>query len=107
MTSQLQLAILLLLLLLLLIIIIIIIIRVIIIIIIMTGFLFNSEPYQVKGSFVEERIFMGSPEGKNHLHDLGVDGKIILKWILESWNGSELAGPVEPLRYMQRVATPD
>jgi hypothetical protein len=32
----------------------------------------------------EERCtqgFGGEPEGKNHLHDLGIDGRIILKWI--------------------------
>jgi hypothetical protein len=27
-------------------------------------------------------ILAGKPEGKNHLEDLGVDGKIILEWIL-------------------------
>jgi hypothetical protein len=27
-------------------------------------------------------ILVGKPEGKNHLEDLGVDGKIILEWIL-------------------------
>jgi hypothetical protein len=26
-------------------------------------------------------ILVGKPEGKNHLQDLGVDGRIILKWI--------------------------
>jgi hypothetical protein len=28
------------------------------------------------------QIFVGKPEGKNHLEDLGIDGRIILKWIL-------------------------
>jgi hypothetical protein len=27
-------------------------------------------------------ILVGKPEGKNHSEDLGVDGKIILEWIL-------------------------
>jgi hypothetical protein len=27
------------------------------------------------------RVLVGRPEGKSHLEDLGVDGKIILKWI--------------------------
>jgi hypothetical protein len=30
-------------------------------------------------------IFGRIPEGKNHLRDLGVDERIILKWILEKW----------------------
>ena len=35
---------------------------------------------------------MGEPEGKNHLENTGVDGRIILKWILKksvgrAWNG--------------------
>jgi len=29
----------------------------------------------------EYRVFVGKPQGKNHLGDPGVDGKIILKWI--------------------------
>jgi hypothetical protein len=28
-------------------------------------------------------ISVGKYEGKNHLEDLGVDGKLILEWILE------------------------
>jgi hypothetical protein len=27
------------------------------------------------------RILIGRPEGRNHLEDPGVDGRIILKWI--------------------------
>jgi hypothetical protein len=27
-------------------------------------------------------ILIGKPEGRHHLKDLGVDGKIILEWIL-------------------------
>jgi len=28
---------------------------------------------------------VGKPEGKNHLEDLGVDGRIILRWIIRTW----------------------
>jgi len=27
------------------------------------------------------RVLVGKPEGKNHLGDTGVDGRIILRWI--------------------------
>ena len=30
----------------------------------------------------------GKPEGKNHLKDPGTDGRIILKWIFEKWDGA-------------------
>jgi hypothetical protein len=33
------------------------------------------------------RALVGKPEGKNHLKDPGVDGKIILKWIFGRLNG--------------------
>jgi hypothetical protein len=33
------------------------------------------------------RVLVGKPEGRNHLEDPGVDGRIILKWILEKWDG--------------------
>jgi hypothetical protein len=29
------------------------------------------------------RALVGKPEGRNHLEDPGVDGRIILKWIFE------------------------
>jgi hypothetical protein len=31
---------------------------------------------------------VGKPEGKRHLKDPGIDGKIILKWILRKWDGA-------------------
>lgn len=30
---------------------------------------------------------MERPEGKSHLEELDVDGKVILKWIFKKWNG--------------------
>ena len=30
-------------------------------------------------------VLVSIPEGKKRLEDLDVDGKIILKWIFESW----------------------
>jgi hypothetical protein len=29
------------------------------------------------------KFLVGKPEGKNHLESLGVNGRIILKWILK------------------------
>jgi hypothetical protein len=31
------------------------------------------------------RVLVGKPEGKNHLEDPGVDGRIILRWIFRKW----------------------
>jgi hypothetical protein len=33
------------------------------------------------------RILVGRPEGRHHLGDRGIDGRIILKWIFKNWNG--------------------
>jgi len=32
------------------------------------------------------RVLVGKPEGKNHLEDPGVDGRIILRWIFRKWD---------------------
>ena len=32
------------------------------------------------------RVLVGKPEGKNHLGDPGVDGRIILRWIFRKWD---------------------
>jgi hypothetical protein len=32
-------------------------------------------------------IFVDTAESKSSFKDLGIDGKIILKWILEKWDG--------------------
>jgi hypothetical protein len=31
------------------------------------------------------RVLVGKPEGKNHLGDQGLDGRIILKWVLRTY----------------------
>jgi hypothetical protein len=30
---------------------------------------------------------VGKHEGRDHLKDLVIDGRIVLKWILEMWDG--------------------
>jgi hypothetical protein len=32
-------------------------------------------------------ILVGKPERRDHVEDLGIDGRIILKWIFETWDG--------------------
>ena len=32
------------------------------------------------------RVLVGKPEIKDHLEDLGIGGRIILKWIFKKWN---------------------
>jgi hypothetical protein len=40
------------------------------------------------------RASVGKPEGRNHLEDPGVDGRIILKWILERLDGGAWTGSI-------------
>jgi hypothetical protein len=37
---------------------------------------------------------VGRPEGRGHLEDPGVDGRIILKWIFKKWDGMAWPGLV-------------
>jgi len=37
-------------------------------------------------------IFIGKHEGERPLEDIGVDGKIILEWILGKWGGNLWTG---------------
>ena len=36
------------------------------------------------------RVLVGKPEGGDHFKNPGVDGRMILKWILETWDGGDI-----------------
>jgi len=38
------------------------------------------------------RVIVGTPEGKSHLGDPGVNGRIILRWICRKWDIGVWAG---------------
>jgi len=40
------------------------------------------------------RVFVGKPEGKSYLEDLGMDGCSVLKWICKKWDGEVWIGLV-------------
>jgi hypothetical protein len=41
-----------------------------------------------------KRAIVGKPEGRNHLEDPGVDGRIILKWSCERLDGGAWTGSI-------------
>ena len=41
---------------------------------------------------VAHTVLVGRPKGKNHMEDLGIDGRIILRWILKKWDVEAWAG---------------
>jgi hypothetical protein len=38
------------------------------------------------------RVLVGRTEGKRSLEDLGVEGRMILKWIFKQWDGQACTG---------------
>ena len=38
------------------------------------------------------RALMGKPEGKDHLQNLVVDGRTVMKWIFKKWDGESWTG---------------
>ena len=37
-------------------------------------------------------MLVGKPEEKNHLQNLGIDGRTVLKWIFKKWDGDAWTG---------------
>jgi hypothetical protein len=48
------------------------------------------------------RSLVGRPEGKNRLEDLGVNGKIILKWIFKKRNTMEGVDWIDLAQFQNR-----
>jgi hypothetical protein len=45
------------------------------------------------------RILVGKPEGKSHLGDPGLDGRMILRWVFVKWDMGALDSSVECIKY--------
>ena len=41
---------------------------------------------------VHRGFWLGELKERHHLEDLGIDGRIVLKWIFKKWNGEPWTG---------------
>jgi hypothetical protein len=40
------------------------------------------------------RVLVGKPEGRDHMQDPGIDGRIILRWIFRKWDVGAWIGSI-------------